>query len=74
MSSADPRAGFTLIETMAVMMIVALISSLVVTFIPGTGRAGLKAVVMNSAALLRRERVNAMMTGHDQYVALDDKN
>ncbi len=74
MSSADAKAGFTLIEMMAVMMIIALISSLVVTIIPGTGRAGLKAVVMNSAALLRRARVNAMMTGHDQHVALDDKD
>jgi general secretion pathway protein H len=67
------KAGFTLIEMMAVMMIIALIASLAITLTPGTGRAGLKAVVMNSVALLRRERVSAMMSGRDRHVALDGK-
>jgi general secretion pathway protein H len=84
MSSADTqksypkacsgRAGFTLIEMMAVMMIIALISSLVVTMIPGTGRAGLKGVVMKSMALLRRERLHAILSGQDQRVALDGRD
>ena len=35
---SDPRAGSTLIEVMAVMMIIAMIATLVVTAVPGTGR------------------------------------
>jgi general secretion pathway protein H len=73
MPSIDARAGFTLIEMMAVMMIVALISSLVITMMPGTGRATLKAVVMNSVALLRHERLGAILTGHERHVSLDGR-
>jgi general secretion pathway protein H len=69
--SADRQAGFTLIELMAVMLIIALIASLVVTITPGTGRARLKAVTLETAALLRRERVGAIMTGRDRQVSLD---
>jgi general secretion pathway protein H len=71
MPKDNPKAGFTLIEMMAVMMIIAMVSSLVVMFIPGTGRAGLKAVVMNTVALLRRERLGAILTGSDRHVSLD---
>ncbi len=75
MSSVDREAcstsGFTLIEMLAVMMIIALVSSLVVMFVPGTGRGGLKAIVMDSAALLRRERLSAMLMRRDSHVALD---
>ena len=39
MWSTDRRSGFTLIEVMAVMLIIALVASLVVTITPGT-RAG----------------------------------
>jgi general secretion pathway protein H len=71
MSSIDRRAGFTLVETMAVMMIVALVSSLVVAWGSGSGRARLKAVALEAAALLRRERLGAMLSGKPRYVALD---
>jgi general secretion pathway protein H len=71
MSNADARAGFTLIEMMAVMMIVALVASLVIAMVPGTGRAGLKAVVMNTVALLRRERLGAILTSSERHVSLD---
>jgi len=71
MPSTELKAGFTLIEMMAVMMIVALVSSLVVAMIPGTGRSGLKALVMNTVALLRRERLGAILTGSDRHVSLD---
>jgi len=71
MRSAEAKAGFTLIEMMAVMMITALVSSLIIMNIPGTGRAGLKALVMDSVALLRRERLAALMTGKDRRVSLD---
>jgi general secretion pathway protein H len=63
--------GFTLIEMLAVMLIVALIASLVATITPGTGRAQLKALTLEIAALLRRERVAAILSGRDRRVALD---
>jgi general secretion pathway protein H len=66
-------AGFTLIEVMAVMLIIALVASLAVTMMPGTGRAGLKAVTLQTASLLRRERLGAILTGRDREVSLDSK-
>jgi general secretion pathway protein H len=71
MPGTETKAGFTLIEMMAVMMIVAMVSSLAIPMVSGTGRAGLKAVVMNSVALLRRERLGAVLTGRERHVALD---
>jgi general secretion pathway protein H len=71
MSSADRTAGFTLIEVVAVMLIVALVASLVITIPLGTGRAGLKAVTLETAALLRRERVGAILGGRARRVSLD---
>jgi general secretion pathway protein H len=70
-TSADPRAGFTLIEVMAVMMIIAMLASLVVTSVPGTGRANLRVLALRTAALLRRERLAAILTGHSRRVSLD---
>lgn len=69
--SSDRRAGFTLIEVVAVMMIIALVSSLAITMMPGTGRGGLKALTLETAALLRRERLGAVLTGRDRQVSLD---
>lgn len=69
--SIDRRAGFTLIEVVAVMLIVALVSSLAVTMMPGTGRGGLKAIALQTAALLRRERLGAVLTGQERQVSLD---
>jgi general secretion pathway protein H len=69
--AADREAGFTLIEVVAVMLIIALVAALVVTMMPGTGRAGLKALTLQTAALLRRERLGAMMTGRERGVSLD---
>jgi len=71
MWSADRNAGFTLIEMLAVMLIVALIASLVRTITPGTGRAQLKSLTLEIAALLRRERLAAILTGRDRHVSLD---
>ncbi|MBU3890744.1 type II secretion system protein GspH [Methylosinus sporium] len=71
MSNIERRAGFTLVEMMAVMMIVALISALVVTWTFGSGRPTLKAVALEAAALLRRERLGAMLSGHPRHIALD---
>jgi general secretion pathway protein H len=71
MSSADSRAGFTLIEMVAVMAIIALATSLAITAMPGTGRAGLEAVALDTAAMLRRERVSAVLGGRSRRVALD---
>src|SRR4051794_8617661 len=69
--SAGREAGFTLIEVIAVMLIIALVASLAVTMMPGTGRASLKALALQTAALLRRERLGAILTGRDRQVSLD---
>jgi len=69
--SNDRKAGFTLIEVVAVMLIIALLAALAVTMMPGTGRAKLKAVTMEAAALLRRERLGAILTGRERQVAID---
>ena len=69
--NVDRGAGFTLIEVIAVMLIIALVASLAVTMMPGTGRAGLKALTLQTASLLRRERLGAILTGRDREVSLD---
>jgi general secretion pathway protein H len=69
--SNDREAGFTLIEVVAAMVIIALIASLSITMIPGTGRARLKALTLETAALLRRERLGAILTGRERDVSLD---
>ena len=71
MSNADRRAGFTLLELAAVMLIVALVATLAVLFTRGSGRSELKAVTLEAAALLRRERVAALLTGRERTVSLD---
>jgi general secretion pathway protein H len=71
MSRTDREGGFTLLEVMAVMLIIALVASLVITMTPGTGRAGLKAVTLKTAALLRRERMGAILGGRMRHVSLD---
>jgi general secretion pathway protein H len=69
--NVDRVAGFTLIEVVAVMLIIALVASLAVTNMPGTGRAGLRALTLQTASLLRRERLGAILTGRDREVSLD---
>jgi general secretion pathway protein H len=69
--NVDRGAGFTLIEVIAVMLIIALVASLAVTMMPGTGRAGLKALTLQTASLLRRERLGAILTRRDRDVSLD---
>jgi general secretion pathway protein H len=71
MSCIEGKAGFTLLEITAAMLIVALVASLVVATTTGTGRAGLKAVTLQSAALMRRERMAAILGGHARRIALD---
>src|SRR5882724_4291370 len=71
MWSSDRKAGFTLIEAVAVMLIIALMASLAITMMPGTGRARLKAVTLEAVALLRRERLGAILTGRERQVAID---
>jgi general secretion pathway protein H len=69
-TTTDQQAGFTLIEVMAVMLIIAMMASLVVTAVPGTGRANLRAMTLQTAALLRRERLGAILTGRSRRVSL----
>ena len=67
----ERNAGFTLIEMMAVMMIIALVAGLAVTMTPGTGRPGLESVALQTAALFRRERLGAVLTARDRSVSVD---
>src|SRR6266849_2124643 len=69
--NTDGEAGFSLIEVVAVMLIIALVSGLAVAMMPGTGRPQLKAVALETAALFRRERLGAILTGHNRLVSLD---
>jgi general secretion pathway protein H len=71
MSIADRKAGFTLIEVVAVMMIIALMSALIIPMMTGTGRGTLRALTLQVAALLRRERLGAVLSGRDRQVFLD---
>lgn len=71
MPYTDPKGGFTLIEMLAVMTIIALVASLATMMVPGTGRMGLKAVVMQTVALFRRERLGAILTRNERQVSLD---
>jgi general secretion pathway protein H len=70
---ADRKAGFTLIEMMAVMLIIALIAGLAFATMPGTGRAQLKGVALQTAALFRRERLGAILTARSRQVAIDGR-
>jgi len=63
--------GFSLIEIMAAMLIIALVASLAVTLMPASGRARVKAAAMETAALIRRERIGAILTGRDRQVVID---
>ena len=53
------------------MLIIALVASLAVTRMSGTGRARLKALALETAALLRQERLGAVMTGRERQVSVD---
>jgi general secretion pathway protein H len=64
-------AGFTLIEMLGVMLIIALIAALTVTHTTGTGRVQLKAVALQTAALFRRERLGAILTARNRQVSID---
>ena len=71
MSSAEGRAGFTLVETLGVMLIVALIATLAMPTGRGTGRGQLKALALETADLMRRERVGAVLTRRLRHVSVD---
>jgi general secretion pathway protein H len=71
MSSADARGGFTLIETLGVMLIIALIATLIMPTARGTGRGQLKALALETADLMRRERIGAVLTRRLRHVSID---
>lgn len=70
-STADREAGFTLIEMLAVMVIIALVAALAFATMPGTGRARLKAVALQTAAMFRHERLGAILTARTHEVSID---
>jgi general secretion pathway protein H len=72
-NNTERKAGFTLIEMQAVMMIIALIAALVLTALPGTGRGQVKALALQTAALFRRERLGAILTARTREVSIDGK-
>ena len=67
----DRADGFTLIEMVAVMLIIAMVAGLAVSITVGTGRPQLEALALDTAALFRRERTAAILTGHSRVVLLD---
>jgi general secretion pathway protein H len=69
----DRERGFSLIEVVAVMLIISLVAGVAVAFTRGTGRAQLKAVALDTAALIRRERLGAILTGRNRRVSLDSE-
>jgi general secretion pathway protein H len=73
-SIRDRRAGFTLIEMQAVMVIIALVAALVFATLPGTGRSQLKAVALQTEALFRRERLGAILTARSREVSIDGQH
>ena len=72
--STECGSGFTLLEMVAVMLIIALLAGLVVSITTGTGRSQLHAIALKTAALFRRERHGAILTGHSRLVSLDFAN
>jgi general secretion pathway protein H len=72
--ATNRRAGFTLIEMQAVMLIIALVAALAFATMPGTGRAQLKGVALQTAALFRRERLGAILTAHSREVSIDGRH
>jgi general secretion pathway protein H len=71
MPNADAQGGFTLIETLGVMLIIALIATLIMPTARGTGRGQLKALALETADLMRRERVGAVLTRRLRHVSID---
>jgi general secretion pathway protein H len=73
-STAERQAGFTLIEMQAAMLIIALVAALVFATMSGTGRTQLKAVALQTEALLRRERLGAILTARSREVSIDGQH
>jgi general secretion pathway protein H len=71
--NANRKDGFTLIEMQAVMLIIALVAALAFATMPGTGRAQLKGVALQTAALFRRERLGAILTARSHEVSIDGR-
>lgn len=64
MTRSDTESGFTLLETVSVVSIVALVAGLALpTFPRATSRAQFEATAMAAAALLKADRIAAMRRG-----------
>lgn len=71
MTRVERTGGFTLLEMTVVMLLVALVATLALAMTRGSGRSELKAVTLQTAALLRQERIAAILTGKERGVKLD---
>lgn len=67
---AEPR-GFTLIEMLAVIVLIAIAVSVTAVSLQGRSRGGLQAAAEQLAAGLRDTRVRAMATGKPQWFTVD---
>lgn len=56
---------------MGVMLIIAFIATLIMPLTRGTGRGQLKALTLETADLLRRERVGAVLSRRLRHVSID---
>ncbi|PHP65579.1 type II secretion system protein GspH [Zhengella mangrovi] len=64
--------GFTMLETVAVMAIIAMLASLTLPrLFGGTSRAELRAVATAMTSLLRESRLLAIRTGHETRMTFD---
>lgn len=71
-AQADPRAGFVLMEVIPVLIIVGLALVLALPSIPrGTTAAGLLALAVDTASLLRAARTEALAAGRETTAVID---
>ncbi|MGH8184845.1 MAG: GspH/FimT family pseudopilin [Rhodanobacteraceae bacterium] len=66
-----PRSGFTLIEMLAVIVLIAIAATVAAVSLHGRSRGQLQATAQRVAAGLRDTRVRAMATGKPQWFTLD---
>ncbi len=70
--SRRPLRGFSMLETVAAMAIVAMLAGLIMPrLFGGTSRAGMRAVATEVTSLLRQSRLQAMASGQETRFTFD---